>query len=144
MDSRCMCFSSCGSRAYLHCSMWGLGPGIKPVSLAMAGRFFTTGLPGKSYSYYFYVIHSRNGTSVSRQSDHQFNYHSLSSVQFSRSVVSDSVTPWIAARQASLSIINSRSSPKLMSMKSVMPSSHFILCRPLFLLPPTPPSIRVF
>ena len=52
-------------------------------------------------------------------------------------------TPWIAARQASLSITNSRSSPRLMSIKSVMPSSHLILCRPL-LLPPIPPSIRVF
>ena len=54
------------------------------------------------------------------------------------------VTPWIAARQASLSITNSRSSPKLMSIESVMPSSHLILCYPLFLLPPIPPSIRVF
>ena len=53
-------------------------------------------------------------------------------------------TPWITARQASLSITNSRSSPKLTSIKSVMPSSHLILCRPLFLLPPIPPSIRVF
>ena len=53
-------------------------------------------------------------------------------------------TPWIAARQASLSITNSRSSPKLLSIKSVMQSSHLILCRPLFLLPPIPPSIRVF
>ena len=52
-------------------------------------------------------------------------------------------TPWIAARQASLSITNSQSSPKLMSIESVMPSSHLILCRPL-LLPPIPPSIRVF
>ena len=53
-------------------------------------------------------------------------------------------TPWIAARQTSLSITNSRSSPKLMSMESVMPSSHLILCCPLLLLPPTPPSIRLF
>ena len=53
-------------------------------------------------------------------------------------------TPWIAARQASPSITNSRSSPKLMSIESVMPSSHLILCRPLLLLPPIPPSIRVF
>ena len=45
-------------------------------------------------------------------------------------------TPWIAARQASLSITNSRSSPKLMCIKSMMPSSHLIICRPLFLLPP--------
>ena len=53
-------------------------------------------------------------------------------------------TPWIARRQASLSITSSRSSPKLMSVDSVMPSSHLILCHPLLLLPPIPPSIRVF
>ena len=53
-------------------------------------------------------------------------------------------TPWIAAHQVSLSITNSRSLPKLTSIESVMPSSHLILCRPLLLLPPTPPSIRVF
>ena len=54
------------------------------------------------------------------------------------------VNPWIAARQASLSITNSRSSPRLMSIKSVMPSRHLILCCPLLLLPPIPPSIKVF
>jgi len=54
------------------------------------------------------------------------------------------VTPWIAACQASLSITNSQSLPKLMSIESVMPSSHLILCRPLLLLPPIPPSFRVF
>ena len=54
------------------------------------------------------------------------------------------VTAWIAARQASLSITNSRSSLRLMSIESVMPSSHLILCRPFLLLPPIPPSIRVF
>ena len=53
------------------------------------------------------------------------------------------VTPWITAPQASLSITNSWSSPKLMSIESVMPSSHLILCHPLLLLPPIPPSIRV-
>ena len=53
-------------------------------------------------------------------------------------------TPWIAARQASLSVTNSRSSPRLTSIESVMPSSRLILCRPLLLLPPIPPSIRVF
>ena len=71
-------------------------------------------------------------------------HYQFSSVQFSRSVMSDSVTPWIAACQASLSIINSRSSLKLMSIESVMPSSYLILCCPLLLLPPIPPSIRVF
>ena len=54
------------------------------------------------------------------------------------------VTPWITACQASLSITNSWSLPKLRSIESVMPSSHLILCRPLLLLPPIPPSIRVF
>ena len=53
-------------------------------------------------------------------------------------------TPWIAAHQASLSITNSRSSHRLTSIESVMPSSHLILCRPLLLLPPLPLSIRVF
>ena len=53
-------------------------------------------------------------------------------------------TPWIAARQASLSITSSWSSLRLTSIESVMPSSHLILCRPLLLLPPMPPSIRVF
>ena len=54
------------------------------------------------------------------------------------------VTPWTIARQASLSTTNSRSSLKLMSIKLVKPSNHLILCRPLLLLPPVPPSIRVF
>ena len=54
------------------------------------------------------------------------------------------VTPWITARQASLSLTNSWSLHKLMSIELVMPSSHLILCRPLLLLPPIPSSIRVF
>ena len=66
-----------------------------------------------------------------------------SSVQsFSR--VQHFATPWTVARQASLSITNSWSLLKLMSIVSVMPSNHLILCRPPFLLTPTPPSIRVF
>ena len=67
------------------------------------------------------------------------------SVQFSSlSRVPLFVTPWITARQASLSITNSRSLLKLMSIESVMPSKHLILCSPLLLLPPIIPSIRVF
>ena len=53
-------------------------------------------------------------------------------------------TPWIAARQASLFITNSRSSLRFMAIESVMPASHLILCGPLLLLPPIPPSFRVF
>jgi len=68
---------------------------------------------------------------------------SVSSVQ-SLSRVQLFATPWITARQASLSITNSRSSLRLTSIESVMPSSHLILCLPLLLLPPIPPSIRVF
>ena len=58
--------------------------------------------------------------------------------------MSDSASPLITARQASLSITNYRSLLKFTSIQSVMPSSHLILCRPLLLLPPIPPSIRVF
>ena len=65
------------------------------------------------------------------------SFQSLSSVQFF-------ATPWIAACQASLSITNSWSSLRFSPIESVMPSSHLILCRPLLLLPPIPPSIRVF
>ena len=67
----------------------------------------------------------------------------ISSVQ-SLSRIRLFVTPWITARQTSLSITNSRSSLRLTSIESVRPSSHLILCRPLLLLPPMPPSIRVF
>ena len=71
------------------------------------------------------------------------NPYQFSSVQ-SLSRVRLFVTPWIAARQASLSITNSRSSLKLTSIELVMSSSHRILCHPLLLLPPIPPSIKVF
>ena len=69
--------------------------------------------------------------------------YNISSVQ-SLSCVLLFATPWIAARQASLSITKSRSSLRLTSINSVMPSSHLILCRPRLLLPPIPPSVRVF
>ena len=71
------------------------------------------------------------------------NHLHFSSVQ-SLSRVQHFVTPWIAAHQASLSITNSQSSRRLTSIKSVMPSSHLILCHPLLLLPLIPPSIWVF
>ena len=77
----------------------------------------------------------------------EYHYHIYTSVQFS-SVQSLSrvwlfASPWITACQASLSITNSWSSLKLTSIELVMPSSH-LLCHPLLLLPPIPPSIRVF
>jgi len=70
-------------------------------------------------------------------------WYQFSSVQ-SLSRVWLFATPWIAARQTSLSITNSQSSLRLTSIESMSPSSHLILCRPLLLLPPIPPSIRVF
>ena len=70
----------------------------------------------------------------------QFQFSSVQSL----SHVQLFAIPWIAAHQASLSITTSRSSPRLTSIESVMPFGHLILCRPLLLLPPIPPSIRVF
>ena len=101
-------------------------PGIKATSLmfsALPGGFLPGAPPEKP---------------CPRNSLVQF-----SSVQF-LSRVWLFVTPWIATRQASLSITNSWSSPKLMSIKSVKPSRHLILCCPLLLLPSIPPSIRIF
>ena len=71
---------------------------------------------------------------------HLYQFSSLQSLSHVRLFV----TPWTAACQASLSITNCQSLPRLMSTESVMPSKHLILCCPLFLLPPIPPSIRVF
>ena len=78
--------------------------------------------------------------SFRRKVEHQRSDH-IRSVAQSCSLFA---TPWIAACQASLSITISRSSLRLTSIESVMPSSHLILCRPLLLLPPIPPSIRIF
>ena len=74
---------------------------------------------------------------------HCLIYIQFSSVQ-SLSRVRLFATPWPTACQASLSITNPWSSLRLTSIESVIPSSHLILCRPLLLLPPIPPSIRVF
>ena len=84
----------------------------------------------------FYLVHPLN-IIVSYFSVQFSSVQSLSHVQLF-------ATPWIEACQASLSITNSQSSLRLTSIKSVMPSIHLILCRPLLLLPPIPPSIRVF
>ena len=87
----------------------------------------------------------RSGLSMSKQ--HLVSLRKIlpiSSVPFSRSVMSDSVTPWTSAHQASLSITNFQSLPKPMSIELVIPSSHLIVCHPLLLLLSIPPSIRVF
>ena len=71
-------------------------------------------------------------------------HFSIKSVQFSHSAVSDSATPWTVARQATLSITNSRNLLKFMPIVLVMPSNHLILCCSLLLPPSIIPSIRVF
>ena len=71
-------------------------------------------------------------------------FNRFSSVPFYHSAMSNSATPWTAACQASLSITNSWSLPKLMCIELVMPSNHLILCHPLLLLPSVFPSFRVF
>ena len=85
---------------------------------------------------------SWSGSCVGRY-HYDTNFIQFSSVQ-SLSHIRLFATPRTAAHQASLSITNSQSPPKPMSIKSVMPSSHLILCHPLLLLPPIPPSIGVF
>ena len=91
-------------------------PGMEPSSSALAGRFFNTAPPGK-----------------------------LNSCQFSCSIVYNSLRPHgLQACQASLSVTNSWSLLKLMSIELVMPSNHLILCHPLLLLPSIFPSIRGF
>ena len=102
-----------------------LDPGIEPasfVSPALAGEFFTTSTTQEAHIYSIYYI---------------------SSVQFSP-VAQSCPTLWDPMNCSMLSITNSQSLLKLMSIKSVMPSSHLIFYRPLLLLPPIPPSIRVF
>ena len=91
-------------------------------------------LPGESHA-------QRSLTTVRRFTESDTTRH-MCSVQLSR--VRLSATPWTAARQASLSITNSRSLLRLMSTESVMPSNLLILCHPLLLPPSIPPSIRVF
>ena len=97
---------------------------------------------GRRSKYTFPQWRHTDGYQVHEEMLNTANY----SVQFSRSVMSDSLWPHESqhTRQGDLSITNCRSLLKPMSIESVMPSSHLILCRPLLLLPPIPPSVRVF
>ena len=94
--------------------------GTEPMSLCIVGRFFTDWATREA------------GSIVCFSSDQLLSYVWLFA------------TPWTAARQASLSITNSQSLLKLMSIESVMPSNHLILCHPLLLLPSIFPNIRIF
>ena len=117
---------------------WLIGPPAWVSSLSSVTR--EAGITSKVLRQFTPLIWEMNFTSLPLTS----SWTAFSSVQFSRSVVSNSASPWITARQASLSITNSWSSLKLMSIKSVMPSSHLILSHPLLLLPPIRPSIKIF
>jgi len=117
--------------------MWeGSGGGGKCVHYGYRASFWTDGnilelnRSGDCTTTWVWIVHFKM-TDLQIRSD-----QSLSRVRLL-------ATPWIAARQASLSITNSRSSLRLTSIESVMPSSHLILCCPLLLLTPIPPSIRV-
>ena len=130
-------------------------PGIKPRSPALQADSLSAepqGMPKNtevgSLSLLQWIFLTKDRTGVSCISDGFFTIcviyiNPFSSVQ-SLSHVRLFATPWVAARQASLSITISRSSLRLTSIESVMPSSHLILCHPLLLLPPIPPSIRIF
>ena len=120
--------------------MWNLPrPGIKTKSLALAGGWLSTAPPGKSpnktfklwYTHILYICTQPYGK----------NYSLV--FQSVTQEVSNSATPWTAAHEAFLSI-NPRSLLKLMSIESVIPSNHIILCCPLLFLPSIFPSIRVF
>ena len=100
-----------------------------PLSTEFSRQEYWSGLPFPSPN--LYLKYNINLLNINNKS-----------VQFSR--IRLFATPWSAAHQASLSITNSRSSLKCTPIESVMPSSHLILCRPLLLLPPVPPSIRGF
>ena len=113
----------------MNCSMPGL-----PVHHQLP-EFTKTQRP---LSWWCYItISSSEGSNLERGKNGFSSVQSLSCVRLF-------ATPWITAHQASLSITNSRSSLRLTSIESVMPFSHLILCRPLLLLPPIPPSIKVF
>ena len=103
-------------------------------------------LPGKSHGQKSLVGYSPWGRKELDTTEHTFFLLSglYSSVQISHSVMSDSATPWTASCQASLSITSSRRLLRLMSIKSVKPSHHLILCHPLLLLPSIFPSITSF
>ena len=124
-----------------YCGSWGTA-GLN--SLPVCSMRTVVWAPGKN-TYCFYILtgHPEQSIVICVETFTALTV-CFSSVQFSPSVVSDSATPWTAAHQASLSITNSQSLLKLMSIESVMTSNHLILCRPLLLLPSIFPSIRVF
>ena len=142
-------FALLGSQKCCHCFLYSLPWPLLSFSSVIAPLATSErcGRPSQRWPNFCNVLSVQLKASKS-----QTCYFSLSLwffLKISQSVQSLSrvwlfATPWIAPRQASLSITNSLSSLRLTSIESVMPSSHLILCRPLLLLSPIPPSIRVF
>ena len=117
------------------------GPSVYPI-LITATLHTNSRLPD---FYSNYILAFLNGLSIQVCIPRQYQFTSVQFSSFqSLSRVRLFATPRIAERQVSLPITSFQSSLKLASIKSVMPSSHLILCRPLLLLPPVPPSIKVF
>ena len=146
LSSLCVCHSAFLGLTVLHYLV------LKAFTLKM----HTVPILKKGENWHYSVLSSANWTLAFKKCNYNSgNYiwrwfetgflptSSISSVQLLSRVWLFGI-PWIPARQASLSITNSQSSLKLASIQAVMPSSHLILCRPLLLLPPIPPSIRVF
>ena len=124
------------------CGILASWPVIKLTTPALKGEVLTRTSREVPNNYYYHYV--AKGNKIPTCPKPQLcNAFQFSSVQL-LSHVWLFATPWIAVRRASLSITISRSSLKLTSIESVMPSSHLILCRPLLLLPAMPPIIRVF
>ena len=114
-----------------------------PLSTGFSRKEYWSGLPFLLQE--LFLTQGSNLSCLHWQADSlPLSHQGGPSVQFSCSVLSNSVTPWTAACQVSLSITNSHSLLKLMYIQSVMPSNYFILCHPLLLLPSIFPSIRAF
>ena len=130
-------YGSCCTRLLCPWDSPGKNTGVSCHAL-LQGIFLTQG----SNCHLLHLLHWQVGSLPLAPCRNPSIFFQFSSVQ-SHSHVRLSATPWITARQASLSTTNSRSSLRLTSIESVMPSSHLIPCRPLLLLPPIPPSIRL-
>ena len=137
----------------VHEVKWSESHSVMPETLSMNSPGQNTGVGSLSLLQGIFLTQVSNPglphcRRILYQLSHKGSPRILERVQFSSvqslSCVRLFATPWIAACQASLSITNSRSLLKLMSIELMMPSSHLILCRPLLLLPPIPPNIRVF
>ena len=145
-SDQCEMIPQCGFRLHFSYNQWCWATFLCLLVICISSLFFWVVFVAEYWDAWAACIFWRLNFFVSFSvviNFSQFQRLQFSSVQ-SLSRVRLFATPWITAHQASLSITNSRSSLRLMSIESVMPSSHLILCCPLLLLPPIPPIIRIF